>query len=162
MERVVRPGEFYRHFKNKLYQIITVAKHSETGERLVVYQALYGDFCTYARPLSMFLSEVDRKKYPECGQQFRFEKTALTAEPAAEPEEMSANRHLLRFLEAESVQAQLELLKSMPGHVGTSEVESMCHVLEIPVRPGTIEEQLEEMRKALETKQRYDGRRLRG
>ena len=90
---VPRPGEFYRHFKNRLYQIIAVAFDAETEQQVVVYQALYGDYRVWVRPLENFLSRTDREKYPEASQEWRFERTVPEQEvsvPAGPAQDVSA------------------------------------------------------------------------
>lgn len=63
-------GEIWLHFKGKQYRILAIAEDTRTGERYVVYKALYGTYRDYVRPLSMFMSEVDHKNTPtlrRCG-----------------------------------------------------------------------------------------------
>ena len=72
MERVKIKG-VYRHFKGDYYLLEEIAKDSETQEDVAVYRKLYGDGGLWVRPLEMFLSEVDKEKYPEVAQKYRFE-----------------------------------------------------------------------------------------
>jgi hypothetical protein len=66
-------GRLVKHFKNKLYLVLGTVEHTETGEELVVYKAMYGDYKKYARPIDMFLSKVDKVKYPNVEQEYRME-----------------------------------------------------------------------------------------
>lgn len=66
-------NRIYRHFKGDYYLVVDVALHSETDEKLVIYRTLYGDGKLYARPYDMFMSKVDREKYPDVEQEYRFQ-----------------------------------------------------------------------------------------
>lgn len=89
MNQIPQAGEIYQHFKGKLYRIVTLATHTETGEQLVIYQALYGEFQVFARPLSMFLEKVDPEKYPDAAGKDRFMRIPM-AEAAAVPQPVPA------------------------------------------------------------------------
>ena len=89
MNQIPQAGEIYQHFKGKLYRIVALATHTETGEQLVIYQALYGEFQVFARPLSMFLGKVDAKKYPDAAGKDRFMRIPM-AEAAAVPQPVPA------------------------------------------------------------------------
>lgn len=179
MDRIPRPGEIYRHFKGKLYQIITVAEHTETGEQLVIYQALYGTFRTYARPLAMFTGEVDREKYPEAAGKYRFEKVEQENLPCQRPEtsdcfkkrekteqpeeqlQSTLSPLLLPFVEAEDFDVKLEILSAMDNKISQEELDILHEALDLPKGTGSSQEQLRSLKQYLEMQKKYDGARLR-
>lgn len=69
----IKKNGIYKHFKGDYYLVLDVAIHSETDEKLVIYRALYGESILYARPYDMFTSKVDKEKYPNVEQEYRFE-----------------------------------------------------------------------------------------
>ena len=131
-----KPQEMYRHFKGNIYQIRCLAKHSETGEMMVVYQAMYDTFQIYVRPLAMFMEEVDRVKYPDAKQKFRFEllKDMDDISSAAEPqgyEQLEASRREEASAHAETpVQIEVSAQPAAPTRT------------EVPAQTAESEEQL--------------------
>ena len=69
---IIKKG-IYKHFKGNYYLVEDVAINTEDDSLYVVYRALYDDFKLYIRPLDMFLSPVDKQKYPDIKQEYRFE-----------------------------------------------------------------------------------------
>lgn len=181
-----KPGELYLHFKQKLYQIVTVAEHSETGEQLVIYQALYGEFKTYARPFSMFISPVDKEKYPEVKQEYRFllvepgteqshteTGTAQAAAPSQQNgekpqqaearsiQEESAEEKLMRFFDADSMEEKYQILLEMRNDITDLMINNMAVVLDVVIEEGPLEQRYEELKTCIRTFQRYENSRLR-
>ena len=185
MERVVVCGEIYRHFKGRLYQIIGVAKHSETMEAMVVYQALYGDYSLYVRPLAMFLSEVDHQKYPKETEIYRFTKVERSSLDATKPEFVPneetgvkaskeqvtdierhpeadlVNSDLMAFLDAKDYASKLEVLYSIRKQLSDRLMSDIELSMDLPIGKGTLEERLLIVQENLQTLAKYEYRRLR-
>lgn len=176
-------GELYRHFKGKLYQIIGIAIHSEDESELVIYQALYGDFRLYARPLSMFVSPVDRDKYPEVKQDLRFEKisreelipgqfkaeeTLTDDQPSAaklqesDPETLPRQQQLIiEFLDAASANDRIAFLEAREKELNEVVLDMMAAALDVELSGTTVEEKRYELIRILRTTARFEGRRMR-
>ena len=87
VDRTPKPMEQYVHFKGGRYQVLNLAEMEDTGEILVIYQALYGEGRIYARPLRSFVSEVDRAQYPDAAQYWRFLRVVPPEDPFPVPDE---------------------------------------------------------------------------
>ena len=188
MDRALYPGEIYRHFKGKLYQLVTVAEHSETGEKMVIYQALYGDFRVYAMSFAMFVSEVDNEKEPRAEQTYRFERVARLGEKLGEEskelsgrgekkgivkeseneqtgeskdDNVGPGRELMAFLDAKSLEERIACLREMREEITQGDLDSIYVVLDMKTGDGNVKEQLDEVIRRLVVQQHYEGGRLR-
>lgn len=167
-----RAGEFYMHFKGKLYQIITVAIHTETEEPLVIYQAMYGTFKTYARPLAMFLSEVDHEKYPQVEQKYRFQRVELSENVEEPMDEVPVQEEtenevidqteeadiepLLKFLDETDLNERLNILVQYKDQITETMLESMGMAMDCVLNGKTLEEKYYELDKVIRTKLQYE------
>ena len=110
MERKIPvPGQKYIHFQNRPYQIICVADYAVTREKLVVYQALSGDFGCYVMPLAEFLQPVDRQKYPSVRQTYVFEEADVIREKSETERigrSLEINRHEIEIMDLDAEDAE--------------------------------------------------------
>lgn len=164
------PGEIYLHFKNKKYQVVAIATHSETREPYVVYQALYDDFRTYIRPYDMFISPVDHEKYPHVTSKYRFtylgtsavtdaKRQEETVAPEEEQEMSGVPAFLLAFLDEDSYAKKLEILDSMGDVLDDHMINQLAASLDLIIEDGCLEDRLQELRYCIRTKARFEGRR---
>lgn len=176
----IRPGVLCRHFKGKLYQIIGKAEDTETGENVVVYQALYGKYQLYVRPISSFVSKVDRKKYPNCNQEERFElierenlgieteskalEMNITEDMQCEKQEENLEEkispHLLAFLEAETYEEKLAVLTAARPDMDDKLLNGMAVSLDVEIPEGEIRDRFIGFKNCLETFRKYEGNRF--
>lgn len=174
-DRIIHPGDIFRHFKNKLYQITAIAYHSETKEKMVVYQALYGDFKTYVRPYDMFMSEVDHEKYPEVNDKYRFTKvevcddvnenaennTDCVSKTKAEASDEGINPLLMGFFDMETSADKIEYISENRNKLDERVVSDMAVSMDITIDEGNLDDKINSLLSCLKTKAKYECSRFR-
>ena len=145
--RIVKKGQTYRHFKGDIMHIIDIARHTETMEELVIYEHL-GNI--WARPLDMFVSEVDHEKYPEVKQKYRFEKIET---PALE---MTIEDRMMKFFDEDSLEGKYQILLTMREEITDTMIDNMAVVLDVVIEDGPIMNRFDDLKRAIQTKQRYE------
>ena len=146
---IPKEHEIYRHFKGNLYEIVTIAEHSESGESLVIYKALYGENKVYARPLDMFTQSVDKEKYPDADQEYRFELQKNNNDNKIDPV-------VLEFLDADSYEDKLNILTGVRHSVTTDMLHIMATASDVVLPEADVTECYEALKYAVLTKDKYE------
>ncbi|MBR3635357.1 MAG: DUF1653 domain-containing protein [Lachnospiraceae bacterium] len=147
-------GGVYRHFKGNLYEVKAVAKHSETLEKMVVYQALYGDNETYVRPYDSFVSKVDKIKYPDATQEYRFEEVKANETPDIDP-------MVMQFLETEDFEEKFEILNGLRYKITKDQIAVMAMSLDVTIDDSDLEDMYRQLKTCVDTRRRFETTRLR-
>ena len=163
--RMPKAGDIYRHFKGNLYEVIIIARDSETLEEKVVYKEVNGE-AAYVRSLPMFVSPVDKEKYPEVTQEFRFQlvdEVHEIKESEEEPEEtlLESSNLILPFLELDTASEKIRYLQNIKDQVTGTFLEIIAQSLDFVENPGTITERYEAIILYLMTVEKYEKSRLR-
>lgn len=177
-------NEIYRHFKGNLYKVITLARDSETEEEMVVYQALYGDYPIYVRSLAMFTEVLDKKRYPQAEQKYRFEPadqlvsmdweqreilpmedvepiTQIKNDNIVTNEEESVLDPLLeQFLEADTYRERLNILRGLEHRITHEMINTMAIVLDLDIPEGELDKRYQDLENSILTLEKYECTRL--
>ena len=145
---IPKEGEIYRHFKGNRYQVITIATHTETEEKLVIYQALYGEGGIFARPLEMFMEKTDKVKYPEALQEYRFE-----LEEAEEKKSM-----LMEYLDLKTNEERLQFLQKRKADVTEAFLEAVAQSMDYTEKETSVERRLVDLMNYLRMLMKYERR----
>ena len=143
-----KAGEIYKHFKGNMYEIVTIATHTESMEEMVVYKEVEGEK-VYARPLEMFRSKVDKEKYPEVLQEYRFE---------LQDEKSLAS--IMDFLDLNSAREKIQYLELMKDSISEEFIGIAAQSMDFVENDGTKEERLRELLQYLRTVEKYEVKRF--
>lgn len=152
-------GQVYRHFKGNLYKVLHIAINSETEEKMVVYQAMYDEELIYVRPYDMFVSKVDKFKYPAADQEYRFELYDENKPKKADQSGISPK--LLEFLDAESFSDKLIILRGMKNDVTEEMLNTMAYSVDLQLNGDTVGEKYADLLNCIALREKYEGSRLR-
>lgn len=145
--RTPKKGEIYKHFKGNLYEVIAIAKHTETMEDMVVYSEVDGEK-TYVRPLEMFVSKVDKEKYPEVLQTYRFEL-----------QDEKSKLSIMDFLDLSTVTEKIQYLETMKDSMTEEFVGIAAQSLDFVENDGSLDDRYRALLQYLRTVEKYEKRR---